>query len=147
MVTDLDVAADLRLAIGRLARRIRQTETGGLTPSQLSALATLDDIGPARLSDVAAAEAIAPPTATKIIATLESAGLVTRSPDPDDRRSTRIAITASGRAALRRIRSQRTAFLQRRLAALDDDSRQRLLAAIPVLVALADDGDPGEARP
>jgi DNA-binding MarR family transcriptional regulator len=134
-----DLAADLRLAVGRLARKVRVSEPSGLTQSQLSALATIDRIGRARLVDVAAAEGVSAPTATRIVGALEKAGLVARAGDSHDRRATRVALTPAGRAALRRIRSNRTAFLQRRIARLDDDDRATLRAALPVLASLAED--------
>jgi DNA-binding MarR family transcriptional regulator len=134
-----DLASDLRLAVGRLARKVRLSEPSGLTQSQLSALVTIDQIGHARLVDVAATEGVSAPTATRIVGALEKAGLVARAEDSEDRRATRVALTPAGRAALRRIRSNRTAFLQRRLERLADTDRDTLRAALPVLAALAED--------
>ena len=133
------VASDLRLAVGRLARKVRLSETSGLTPSQLSALATIDQIGRARLCDVAAAEGVSAPTATRIVSALEKLGLVARADDSEDRRATRLAMTPAGRAALRRIRSNRTAFLQQRLQRLGEHDLAVLRAALPVLIALSED--------
>jgi DNA-binding MarR family transcriptional regulator len=133
------IASDLRLVVGRLARKVRLADTSGLTPSQLSALVSIDQIGSARLCDVAAAEGVSAPTATRIVGALEKAGLVARADDSEDRRATRLVLTASGRAALRRIRSSRTAFLQQRLERLGEDDLATLRAALPVLAALAGD--------
>jgi DNA-binding MarR family transcriptional regulator len=133
------IASELRLVVGRLARKVRLSETSGLTPSQLSALVTIDQIGRARLCDVAAAEGVSAPTATRIVGAIEKLGLVARADDSEDRRATRVAVTAAGRAALRRIRSNRTAFLQQRLEHLDDHDLAVLRAALPVLAALAED--------
>ena len=52
----------LRVALARLARRLRRHELAGLTPTQLAALATVERSGPMRLGDLAAAEGIAPST-------------------------------------------------------------------------------------
>lgn len=133
------IASDLRLAVGRLARKVRLSETSGLTPSQLSALVTIDQIGRARLCDVAAAEGVSAPTATRIVGAIEKLGLVARTDDSEDRRATRVAVTPAGRAALRRIRTNRTAFLQQRLHRLDEHDLALLRAAIPVLTALSED--------
>ena len=133
------IASDLRLAVGRLARKVRLSETTGLTQSQLSALATIDRLGGARLCDVAAAEGVSAPTATRIVGAVEKLGLVARTDDSEDRRATRVAVTPAGRAALRRIRSNRTAFLQQRLQRLDEHDLAVLRAALPVLAALAED--------
>jgi DNA-binding MarR family transcriptional regulator len=133
------IASDLRLAVGRLARKVRLSETSGLTPSQLSALVTIDQIGRARLCDVATAEGVSAPTATRIVGAIERLGLVARADDSEDRRATRVAVTPAGRAALRRIRTNRTAFLQQRLQRLDEHDLAVLRAAIPVLTALSED--------
>ncbi|MEO5840930.1 MAG: MarR family transcriptional regulator [Acidimicrobiales bacterium] len=133
------IASDLRLAVGRLARKVRLSETTGLTQSQLSALATIDRIGRARLCDVAAAEGVSAPTATRIVGAIEKLGLVARADDSEDRRATRLAVTPAGRAAMRRIRTNRTAFLQQRLHRLDERDLALLRAALPVLIALSED--------
>ena len=135
------LAADLRLAVGRLARKLRQVQLGGLSSSQVSALASIERLGPVRLGDLAAAEGVTGPTLTKIVAHLETIGLVTRAADEADRRAARITLTAEGRERLVRIRSDRDAFLEQRLGALDPDARASLAAALPVLRALADEGE------
>jgi DNA-binding MarR family transcriptional regulator len=135
------MAADLRLAVGRLARKLRQVQLGGLSSSQVSALASIERLGPVRLGDLAAAEGVTGPTLTKIVAHLETVGLVTRSADATDRRAARITLTPEGHERLVRIRSDRDAFLEQRLGALDPDARAALAAALPILRALADEGD------
>jgi DNA-binding MarR family transcriptional regulator len=135
------LAADLRLAVGRLARKLRQVQLGGLSSSQVSALASVERLGPVRLGDLAAAEGVTGPTLTKIVAHLETIGLVTRAADEADRRAARITLTAEGRERLVRIRSDRDAFLEQRLGALDPDARALLADALPVLRALADEGE------
>jgi DNA-binding MarR family transcriptional regulator len=139
--TDTDLAADLRLAVGRLARRLRQLQLAGLTASKVSALASVDRLGPVRLGDLAAAEGVSSPTLTKLVDSLEAEGLVARSADATDRRATRVALTPAGRLRLKQIRSDRDAFLEQRLAQLTPDERATLLAAIPVLRDLAAEGD------
>ena len=138
--TAADLAADLRLVVGRLARSLRQADDGGLTPSQLSALSSIDALGSVRLGDLAAAEQVTSPTLTKIVANLEAAGLVHRSADPDDRRAARVSLTVSGRSRLKRLRTERNAYLQQRLAALTAGDRETLAAALAVLSALAETG-------
>src|SRR5690349_2462813 len=64
-------AARLRLAITRTARRLRQTGDSGLGASGLSGLATIDRSGPLTPSELAEAEGIKRPTATKIVSRLE----------------------------------------------------------------------------
>src|SRR5262245_2368868 len=140
MMSETHLATDLRFAVGRLQRRLRQVQLGGLTSSKVSALAAIDRLGPVRLGDLAAAEGVSAPTLTKIVANLEAAGLVVRSADATDRRAARVALTPEGRSRMRRIRSDRDAFLEQRLTGLDDADRATLAAAVPLLRALAEEG-------
>jgi len=127
------LAADLRLAVTRLARLLRQHAETGITPSMLSALVSIDRLGPVTLGQAAAAEQVQPPTMTTIVARLEAAGLVSRDVDPEDRRIVRVQATAEGRRLLERSRSRKTAYLARRLRALTADDRAALGRAVPLL--------------
>ncbi len=138
---DTELAADLRLAVGRLARRLRQVQLGGLSSSQVSALSAVERLAPVRLGDLAAFEGVTGPTLTKIVTHLETIGLVARTADAADRRAARITLTAEGRERLQRIRSDRDAFLEHRLRNLDPDDRAALAAALPVLRGLAAEGE------
>ncbi|MDP9405076.1 MAG: MarR family transcriptional regulator [Actinomycetota bacterium] len=133
---DADVVARLRLAVLRLARRLRQQAQTGITPSQLSALATLDRTGPLPLGELAAAEQIGASTLTRIVACLHDDGLVDRTVDPADRRVSRVGVTPKGRRLLKRARSRSDVALAERLAALDPDDAAALLRAVPLLERL-----------
>src|ERR671928_795791 len=91
-----EIAARLRLSATRLARRLRQESSAGLSPSQQSALAVIANHGPLTLGALAEHERVAPPSITKVVTKLESDGLVIRTPDPGDRRVCRVAISAEG---------------------------------------------------
>ena len=132
----LEQAARLRLAVARLARVLRQRSMSGLTPSQLSCLTSVEALEPVRLADLAAREAVAPPTLTRIVAAMVDIGLVERKSDPADARAALITTTAEGRAALQRVREERTAHLVQRLAALPDDQIAHLVGAVTLLEAL-----------
>jgi DNA-binding MarR family transcriptional regulator len=140
MAAQSDLAGELRVAVSRLARRLRTSTGGGLTSSQLSALFAVEKAGTVRLAELAAIEGVSAPTITRIVDRLEDAGLLTREPDPRDRRCAQVALSAKGRGELRRIRTQRTALLQQRLAKLSTAEREALEAALPVLKALAAGG-------
>lgn len=133
MLTNLDLADRLRVAIGRLARRLRQQSLGGLTPSQASILATLDKNGEMSMSSLAELESISRPSATGIVGRLEGKGLVTRSPNPDDLRSALVAISSDARILLDKRRQLRTAYLAARLDDLDEDERMALSRAVELL--------------
>ena len=132
-------AARLRLAIGRLTRRLRRHQLAGLTPGQVAVLATVDRSGPLRLSDLAAIEGIAPSTLTRLVAALENRDYVQRYPVAGDARASELAITAGGQEVLERIRQESTAALAGSLAKLRPGELAALAAALPVLEQLADD--------
>jgi DNA-binding MarR family transcriptional regulator len=131
-----ELAARLRLSATRLARRLRQEADAGLTPSQLSALAVIEREGPLTLGALADHEKVAPPSITKVVAKLESIGLVARAVDPADRRFVRVALTDAGRALLEDSRQRKTAWLTGRIRELAPGDREQLAAALDVLEAL-----------
>jgi len=131
-----DAAARLRLAVARLARQIRQNARSGVTPSQLSALSTLDRHGPMRLADLADHERIARSTTTRIVRQLEEHGLITREPDPGDGRSAIAALSPAGRELLTDVRGRAQAFLAQRIAAVPDLTVQQIHDVTDVLERL-----------
>lgn len=132
-----DVAGRLRLAVARLQRIVRQQAMGGLNLAEGSCLAVIDRHGPLSLSDVASRENLSAPSITKIVTRLEGQGLIERLTDHTDRRISLVAVSRKGAALLERIRSSRTAYLDRRLHELSEDDLARLLAALPVIESLA----------
>jgi DNA-binding MarR family transcriptional regulator len=127
------VAAHLRVVLARTARRLRQEAGTDLSPSQTSALAAIERHGPLTPSELAACERIQRPTATRVLARLEEAGLVTRTADPTDRRSSVVAVTAAGRALLEDLRTRKDLFLARRLDGLDAEELAVLERAADIL--------------
>lgn len=141
-ITDLtDLAARLRLAVGRLSRRIRIDDQGSVGPLQLSALATVEQHGPLRLSELARREAVTAPTMSRVLSALDEAGLVVRAPDPQDARGVLVTLSHSGARCLAEARTHRTALVARRLARLDDTQRAAVAAALPALEALLIDDE------
>lgn len=138
-VNDTELPARLRLAITRLARRLRQESGSGLSPSLTAALATIDRHGPLAPSELAELERVQRPTATRIVNGLDSAGLIAREPDPDDRRGVRVSVSPEGRALLRRLRKRKTAYLARRLEKLDPEELATLERAAVLLERLLED--------
>ena len=113
LLEETELASRLRLSVTRLARRLRQ-QAGAeaeVTPSQLSALSTVDRLGPITLGELAAVERVQPPTMTRIVSGLEEAGLVARKVDDNDRRIARVQTTVAGQRFLERSRSRKNAFL------------------------------------
>lgn len=135
----LALADRLRLAVGRLARKLRQQSLGGLTPSQRSVLASLDRCGPITLSRLAEVEAVSRPAVSGIASRLEEKGLIERRPNPADRRSALVALSAEGRTVLQEGRRERTAVLAMGMERLSDEERRLLAEAIEVLDRLVGD--------
>src|SRR5690242_17641698 len=136
-------AAHLRIAIVRTARRLRQeaaAETTGLTPTSVAALATIERHGPLTPSELARIERVKRPTVTRTLGCLEREGLVDRTPDPADGRSSLVAVNAAGRDRLRRLRSRKNAFLARRMRSLPEEDVETLERAAEILEAMLEDG-------
>ena len=123
----------------RISRRLRQEAEAGATPSQLSALATLDRRGPLALRDLAAAERVTSSTLTRIVAALESENLLTRITDPEDRRCNLVSVTPAGAELLTSARDKGTQLLANRVAALPTADADVLAAALPVLESLLEE--------
>jgi DNA-binding MarR family transcriptional regulator len=141
MQSTTGLPSQLRLAVMRLSRRLRQEAVGDITPSQLSALSTIERAGPLSLGDLADLERVAPPSMTRIAGRLEEEGLVVRKVDTTDRRIARVAISDTGRDLLKQTRTRRDAYLAARLRALSPEERATLARALPLLERLARDGE------
>jgi DNA-binding MarR family transcriptional regulator len=131
--TSSDLAGHLRLTIARTARRLRQEAGVELSPTLTAALATIERHGPLTPSELAARERVQRPTATRVLARLGDGGLVVRTPDPEDGRSSLVSVTPAGRALLAAVRSRKTAFLASRIERLDAADRAALERAAVIL--------------
>ena len=137
--TESERAARLRLAITRVARRLRQEANADLSPSLTSALSSIERHGPVTPSDLANCERVQRPTITRVLARLEELELIERTADPADGRSTLVTITPVGRALLGDLRTRRDAFLADRLSRLPAEDRAVLDRASEVLESLLED--------
>src|ERR1700744_1860274 len=116
-----DTASLLRTAIVRTSRALRQdaaTETG-LGASTTAALASINRDGPLTPSELADLERVKRPSMTRTLACLDREGLIERTPDPADGRSSLVSISAAGRERLALLRRRKRAYLARRLAQID----------------------------
>ena len=127
-----EVAADLRLVLGRLVRRLRAEHRFPISHGVV--LGRLDREGPQSTSDLAAAERVRPQSMAQTLADLE------------DRRRTLIELSDRGRAMLERDRSHRVGWLA---GAIDEElspsERRTLQRAVGLIDRLAD-AEPGDAR-
>ncbi len=120
-MNDQTLAADLHIAVMRLARRMRAEREEGLTSTQISTLASLVRTGAQPISALAAHERVKAPSMTRTVSTLESAGLVTRGPSADDARLVMVRATPAGEQVIGRIRQARRDWLGQQLAELPAD--------------------------
>ena len=141
-----DAALDVVISLHRLLRSLRRAGPGGqLSPTQLILLAQLSELGPERIGALALRTQCSQPTATAAVAELASAGLVERTPDPDDGRARRVSLTEAGRAMLRDEARGETEALLQRLGSLPPEDVDRLLSIGPLLRHLAET-DPAPAN-
>ena len=139
MATTVEVtraAADLRVVIGQLVRRVRAEHRFPL--GQAVVLGRLDREGPRTTSALAAAERMTPQSMARTVSELEAAGLVERRADPTDGRQRPVALTDAGRAALADERERREGWLARAIAHDLSPAEQTVLVdAVELLRRLA----------
>ncbi|HVY96400.1 MAG TPA: MarR family transcriptional regulator [Solirubrobacterales bacterium] len=131
-----DAAARLRMAIVRTARRLRQeaaAESTGLTPTSTAALATIERHGPLTPSELAEIERVKRPTVTRTLGCLDREGLIERTPDPADGRSSLVSVNGAGRERLRRLRGRKNAYLAKRMRDLPEADVATLERAAEIL--------------
>src|ERR1700758_313345 len=129
----METADQLHSAAIHLLRKLRiRDRESGIGPAQLSALSVLVFGGPRSLGELADAEQVRPPTMTRIIAGLESAGLVKREATEDGRR-VRLEATAKGTKILWEGRRRRVESLAQGLSSLREEDRLRVAELIDLL--------------
>jgi len=133
-------ATDLRVALGRIVRRIKQGKVvGELTQPESSVLARLERDGAATPGVLADLERIRPQAMGVTLAGLVERGLVARRPDETDGRKVLMSITAAGRRIILDRRSHTTGRIAAALAGqFTDIERKQLVAAIPLLERLGE---------
>jgi DNA-binding MarR family transcriptional regulator len=139
-VLDVDTATRLRVAIGRLSRRLRMTAAGseaGLTPTRISVLLSVDRYGPIRIAELAELENLNPTMLSRAISKLVEDGMLERVSDDRDRRAAWVNVSDAGHRLAERIRRERTDALNQGLAGLDSEARRVLERALPALEGLA----------
>jgi DNA-binding MarR family transcriptional regulator len=126
----------LRIVLLRLARRIRNSSDGDITPSQRVVLASIVHHGELTVGQIADLEHVKPPSASKIVAALEHRGFVERRSDPNDRRCVPIAATSAGVAFLESARAAGRTWLAGRLDDIDSADVDEIERALPALERL-----------
>lgn len=130
-----DVAARLRLACMRIARRIKYENPEALAPHLYSVLVHIE-AGIAKPGALAEAEKVAAPSMTRTVAALVEEGYVVRAPDPDDGRCVRLTLTPAALEVLASTRASRDAWMARRVGELTAYEQGVLREATAILEAL-----------
>jgi len=131
------IASDLRVVISRLVRRLRSEHAFSI--SYAAVLGRLEREGALTTSALAISERVKPQSMAQTIAELSTERLITRRPDPNDRRQTLIELTELGRDTLGRERARREGWLAVAIANGLNSGEQEILArAVPLLGRLAD---------
>jgi DNA-binding MarR family transcriptional regulator len=120
-----ETAARLRRAVTRLNRRLRNSSLSGISPAQASMLESIEKATNPSLGDLALAEQMKPPSVTRVVQSMQESGLITLTPDPDDRRCTRVQLTPLGRKEIAAIRRRKTEFLEKKLLSLSENDQRK----------------------
>lgn len=132
------LASELRLAIYRMMRRLRQQHpVHDLTLTQISALAIIWSDGPIAAGELAVREQVRPPSITRVLDNLEDAGVVVRVENPSDRRQVLVQITDEGVRRMIGYVQAREAWLTQCLLELPVDDLDTLHRAATILNDLA----------
>lgn len=140
---DFDQADAINQAIRLLSLRHRARATAllaplGLYPGQEALLLELARTGPAIQAQLSGALGCEPPSVTLMAGKLEAAGFVRRSPAPDDRRATVVALTETGKDVVDRLTQVWCELAEETVAELPTETVDGLPG---VLNALADNVD------
>ncbi|MQY20596.1 MarR family winged helix-turn-helix transcriptional regulator [Nocardia macrotermitis] len=131
--------SDLPELFLHVSKRIRRNQAArlaplGLTPAQSRALRIIGRTEePLRMSALAEHLGIVPRSATTVVDALANAGLVTREPDPTNRRSTLVVPTDAGRHTLTRMAQARREAATETFAPLSDEQRETLRGLLATL--------------
>lgn len=131
------LAHQLRETLGRVIRRLRAEP--GPSVGRMAVLGRLERDGASSISELATGEKMRPQSMAQTVNDLETAGLVSRRPDPNDGRRAFIELTVRGRQLLQTTRARRETWLTAVLESeLDADERALLQEAIILLERIAD---------
>jgi len=125
----LVLAGELRVVLGQLKRRLRETASmGDLSWTQLRVLSRLERDGPATVTALARAEGMRPQSMGETVSALKAAGLLNGAPDPADGRQTVLSLTAQCSEAIKAGRSAREDWLFQAISTKLAPAEQKKLA-------------------
>jgi DNA-binding MarR family transcriptional regulator len=134
------LASDLRMALGRISRRLRKLYTeaeSGVSFLSLAVMNRIDRDGPTSPGNLASDEGVTSAAVAACLTSLENAGLIKREPDASDGRRVVVSLTQAGKQTLRRRDEASVARLSTVLRTFSAHERQAMAAAVPLLEKLA----------
>jgi DNA-binding MarR family transcriptional regulator len=142
MNSSTDPRREVAEGLERLSVWLRRTrDPRGMSASEIGVLDRLASSGPLRVTELAEREGLSQPGMTSLINRLADNGSATRGPDEADRRAILVSVTDAGRAQVADYRAHRVESITDRLAGLEDDAVEAILAALPALARLTTLGD------
>jgi len=146
---DLAEASTLRGAVLQLSRRLQaERSPHGLSLAKISVLAHLLRRGDQTAGELAYADRLQPQSMTRVLAELIADGLITRAPNPADRRQHHLALTEAGRDAFAQDMRRRDEWLARAMTdKLTPAERDLVIEAARLIAHLADHTDDSVRQP
>jgi DNA-binding MarR family transcriptional regulator len=137
--TDAGLAAELRISVMRLRRRLANERhpDNELSLGAMAVLGCLYRNGELTVGELAAHEMVKPPSMTRTVNCLEEDGYVARRPHDTDGRQVVVVLSEKGRETVLADRARRDAWLNQRLRELSADERAVLRRAAPILDRLS----------
>jgi DNA-binding MarR family transcriptional regulator len=137
--TDHSDDQEIRLAIQRVARRIRSMQSDDtVTEGQRAVLFALANKGAQTLGALSEYERVTPPSMNRTINALVKAGLVTRVAAEDDGRKVSIDLSPTGRAWISDTKRKRSAWFTKQLKRLSPEQRSIIHQSAAILREIAD---------
>ncbi len=115
---------------GRLMHRYFHDKftDGGIAPSQIRLLHTLQGNQPMTSRDLAAKLFLTPGAVTQLVEPLVQSGYITRTPDANDRRSQALTVTGTGEAKLQEVRTAKKELFETLVTKLSTEELELLLS-------------------
>jgi DNA-binding MarR family transcriptional regulator len=137
--TDAGLAAELRISVMRLRRRLANERhpDNELSLGAMAVLGCLYRNGELSVGELATQERVQPPSMTRTVNCLEEGGYVARRRHDTDGRQVVVTLSEIGRETLLADRARRDAWLARKLQDLTAEERAVLRRAAPILEQLA----------
>lgn len=136
---ETELGSDLVVHAARLVRAVRRDLE---LPAGTRVLSLLDEHGPLGITQLADLDRCSQPTMSGAVTHLVGQGWVTKAPNPDDARSSLVALTDAGRAELAGVRRRHGERVAELVAAHPSLSTEDLATAVAVLRGVLDDISP-----